>query len=130
MLFSAGRGKDFFNEQLELMSTGRIDEMLREHYHAEAVMVTFDGIRRGHGELKRYYIDTLALMRRVTALEVKYFAETEDCVIFRAVITSEGRGTVSAENGLYFRDGKIYRHIALTLLPDIDYDKLGTRWKG
>lgn len=129
MQFSAGKGKEFFNEQLQLMSSGQIDKLIQEHYHPEAVMVTFDGIRRGPAELKRYYVDTLALMRKVTGLQVKYFAETEDCVIFRATITSEGRGTVSAENGLYFRDGKIYRHIALTLLPDVDYEKLGTIWK-
>jgi hypothetical protein len=128
MVFTTGSGKAFFNEQLQLMSTGQIDKLIQEHYHPEAVMVTFDGIRRGHGELKKYYVDTLGLMKNVTGLEVKYFAETEDVVIFRATITSEGRGTVSAENGLYFREGKIYRHIALTLLPDIDYKKLGTVW--
>src|SRR5437016_3361960 len=120
MVFTTGSGKAFFNEQLQLMSTGQIDKLIADHYHPEAVMVTFDGIRRGHGELKRYYVDTLALMKQVTGLEVKYFAETEDCLIFRATITSEGRGTVSAENGLYFREGKIYRHIALTLLPDVN----------
>jgi len=35
---------------------------------------------------------------------------------------------VQALNGLYMKEGKIYRHSALTLLPDINYDKLGTRW--
>ena len=50
-------------------------------------------------------------------------------VVWGATITSEGRGTVSAENGLFFKDGKIFRHIALTLLPNTDYEKLGTIWK-
>jgi|SRR5215211_9375788 hypothetical protein len=129
MLFSKGKGKEYFGEQLQLMSTGQIDKLIADHYHPEAVMVTFDGIRRGPEELKKYYVDTLALMRKVTKLEVHYFAETEDCLIFRATIVSEGRGEISAENGLYFKDGKIFRHIALTLLPDADYVKLGTIWK-
>jgi hypothetical protein len=130
MLFGPGKGKEFFNEQLQLMSTGQIDRLIEEHYHPEAVMVTFDGIRRGPEELKHYYVTTLGIMGQVTGLTVEYFAETEDCLIFRATISSVGRGTVHAENGFYFVDGKIFRHIALTLLPDVDYDKLGTRWTG
>lgn len=129
-LFTSGKGKEYYAEQLMLMSSGDIDKLIAKHYHPDAVMVTFDGMRRGHKELKKYYVDTLAIMGQITGLTTEYFAEVEDTIIFRATISSEGRGTVSAENGLYMRDGKIYRHIALTLLPDIDYDKLGTKWVG
>jgi hypothetical protein len=110
------------------MASGDIDGLLEKHYHEDAVMVTFDGIRRGREELKKYYVDTLKLMGNITYLATEYFAEIEDVVIFKAVITSEGRGTVHADNAFYMKDGKIFRHIALTILPDIDYDKLGTRW--
>lgn len=127
-IFIPGRGKDFYKEQLMLMSTGKIDELVEKHYHKDAVMVTFDGMRRGHEELKKYYVDTLKIMGNIKSLSTEYFAEIEDMIIFRATITSEGRGTVQALNGLYMKDGTIFRHIALTLLPDIDYDKLGTRW--
>lgn len=126
--FTPGRGKNFYNEQLMLMASGNIDELVEKHYHKNAVMVTFDGMRRGHEELKKYYVDTLKIMGNITYLATEYFAEIEDVIIFRAVITSEGRGTVQALNGLYMKDGQIFRHIALTLLPDIDYDKLGTKW--
>lgn len=129
-LFTGGKGKAYYVEQLMLMSSGDIDKLIEKHYHPDAVMVTFDGMRRGHTELKKYYVDTLKIMGQITGLSTEFFAEIEDTVIFRATITSEGRGTVSAENGLYMRDGKIYRHIALTLLPDIDYDTLGTKWVG
>ncbi len=123
-----GWGKDFYLEQLGLMASGDIDGLLEQHYHKDAVMVTFDGIRRGHEELRKYYVDTLAIMGNITYLATEFFAETEDVLIFKAVITSDGRGTVHADNGFYMRDGKIYRHIALTILPDADYDALGTRW--
>ena len=123
-----GMGKDFYKEQLRLMSSGDIDALLDQHYHPDAVMVTFDGIRRGREELKKYYVDTLEVMGKITFLHTDFFAETEDVVIFKATITSEGRGTIKADNGFYLRDGKIDRHIALTILPDVDYDKLGTRW--
>ena len=126
--FISGRGKDFYKEQLGLMASGKIDELVESHYHPEAVMVTFDGMRRGHQELKKYYVDTLKIMGKITFMATEYFAEIEDVIIFRATITSEGRGTVQALNGLYMKDGKILRHIALTLLPDMDYGKLGTKW--
>ena len=123
-----GWGKAFYQEQLGLMASGDIDGLLKQHYHEDAVMVTFDGIRRGHEELKKYYVDTLAIMGNITYLATEFFEETEDVLIFKAVITSDGRGTVQADNAFYMRDGKIYRHIALTILPDVDYDALGTRW--
>lgn len=123
-----GKGKDFYKEQLALMATGDIDALLEQHYHKDAIMVTFDGIRSGRTALKKYYVDTLGLMGQIAHLSTQFFAETDDVIIFKATITSEGRGTVHADNAFYMRDGKIYRHIALTILPDMDYDALGTRW--
>jgi hypothetical protein len=122
------QGREFYLEQLRLVASGDIDGLLAKHYHEDAVMVTFDGIRRGHEELKTYFVNTLQRMANITHLSTQYFAETEDVIIFKATITSEGRGTVYADNALYLKDGKIWRHIALTILPDVDYDELGTRW--
>lgn len=129
LTFIPGRGKDFYNDQLMLMSSGNINELVEKHYHKDAVMVTFDGMRRGHDELKEYYTDTLKIMGKITELSTEYFAEIEDTILFRASITSEGRGKVQTLNGLYMKDGKIYRHIALTMLPDVDYDMMGAVWK-
>ena len=42
-----GISKDSYKEQLALMATGNIDGLLEQHYHEDAVMVMFDGIRRG-----------------------------------------------------------------------------------
>jgi len=36
---------------------------------------------------------------------------------------------VKADNALYLKDGRIYRHLALTILPAFDYAAFGTRWK-
>lgn len=130
MQFEPGKGKEFYLEQLGYIGSGDIDGLLENHYHPDAVMITFDGIRRGYDELKHYFVNTLGIMGQVTGLSTEFFEETEDVIIFKASITSAGRGTVHADNGLYFRDGKIYRHIALTILPDADYDALGTRWTG
>jgi protease I len=54
----------------------------------------------------------------------------EDVVVDDDLVTarSGGRRKVFADNGLYLRDGKISRHIALTILPGINCEKLGTTW--
>ena len=127
--FTAGNGKAFYGEQLGYLGANDIEGMLREHYHPDAVMVTFDGIRRGHDELRQYFVNTLASMGEITGLTTEYFEETEDVIIFKAKITDSKRGTVQADNALYLKDGKIYRHIALTILPQYDYQQLGTLWQ-
>ncbi len=126
--FVPGKGKDFYREQLGYLGTNDIEGLLREHYHPDAVMVTFDGIRRGHAELRQYFKNTLASMGQITGMATDYFAETDDTIIFKASITDSKRGTVQADNGLFMKDGLIYRHIALTILPQYDYKKLGTVW--
>lgn len=126
--FTPGQGKAFYREQLGFLATNDIDGLLREHYQPDAVMVTFDGIRRGHAELRQYFTNTLGSMGQITALTTQYFAETEDTIIFKAAITDSKRGTVQADNALFFKEGLIFRHIALTILPQYDYNKLGTLW--
>ncbi|MGH3252906.1 MAG: hypothetical protein ACRDOI_42755 [Trebonia sp.] len=127
MRFEPGKGRGFFQEQLQLMSSGQIDRLIDEHYHPEAVMVTFDGIRRGPDELRRYYVERLASLQQVTELAVKYYVETEDCILFQAELDAVHEH-VHADNALYFKDGQIYRHLALTILDGFDYDAHGTRW--
>ena len=127
--FVKGKGKEFYKEQLGYLATNDIEGMLREHYHPDAVMVTFDGIRRGHDELRKYFANTLGSMGQITGMSTDYFVETDDCILFKASITDSKRGTVKADNALYLKDGRIYRHLALTILPAFDYAAFGTRWK-
>lgn len=121
-------GKKFYLDQLGYVGKGDIDGLLKNHYHEDAVMVTFDGVRKGHDELRQYYVNTLASMGKITGLSTDYFCETDDSIIFKATITDEKRGTVHADNAFYLKNGKIYRHLSLTLLPNFDYEKHGTKW--
>jgi len=129
MGFVPGNGKEFFKEQMAYLANKDVDGLLKNQYHEDAVMITFDSIRRGRDELKQGFVNTLASMGRITQLQVDYFAETEDAIIFKAAITDDKRGTIKADNALYMKDGKIFRHIALTILPSFDYVKYGTAWK-
>jgi hypothetical protein len=127
--FVQGHGREFFKDQLAYLANKDVEGLLENQYHKDAVMITFDSIRRGHEELRRGFENTLVSMGKITQLQVNYFAETEDTIIFKATITDDKRGTIKADNALYMKDGKIYRHIALTILPNFDYEKYGTAWK-
>jgi hypothetical protein len=122
-------GKKFYLEQLAMVGAGDIDGILEKHYHKDAVMVTFDGVRKGHKELREYYENTFASIGQITAMSTDYFEETEDSIIFKSTITDSKRGTVKADNAFFMKDGKIFRHLSLTLLPVFDYEKHGTTWK-
>lgn len=125
--FAAGQGREFFQRQLELMSTGQIDRLVEEHYASDAVMVTFDGVRRGHAELKQYYWDRLGQLEQVNSLTVTHFVETEDTILFRADLEAVHEN-VHAQNALFMRNGRIARHLALTILDGFDYEGQGTAW--
>jgi len=127
--FGMGAGKQFYLEQLALIGQGKLDELVTSHYTHDCAIVTFDGIHHGRAEQKAYLIETLQKHKQITGMKMEYFNESEDVVIFRASVTSTGRGTISAEDAFYMENGKVKRHIALTLVPDADYERLGTLWK-
>lgn len=127
--FGMGMGRQFYAEHMQMLGQGKFEEVALLHYAPDCSIVTFDGIHHGREELKEYIIDTFRRHKTITGVKVEYFNESEDVIIFRATVTSEGRGTIDAQDAFYMENGKIKRHIALTLVPDADYDQLGTRWK-
>jgi len=123
------KGKEFYLKQLSYIGAADIDGILANHYHEDAVMVTFDGVRKGHKELREYYENTFATIGEITYMATDFFCETEDSIIFKSTLTDSKRGTVKADNALFLKDGKIFRHLSLTILPGFDYEKQGTIWK-
>lgn len=127
--FGKGGGKQYYAEHMALLGSGKLDQLVLLHYAPDCAIVTFDGIHHGREAVKEYILDTLRRHKNITGVKMEYFAESEDVIIFRAAVTSEGRGTISAQDAFYMENGRIKRHIALTLVPDADYVKLGTIWK-
>jgi hypothetical protein len=127
--FGMGQGRQFFMEQLQMLGQGKLDELVMLHYAPDATIITFDGTFQGHEEIREYIADTLRRHKTITGIKMEYFTESKDVILFRAMVTSEGRGTINAQDAFYLEDGRIKRHLALTLVPDADYDALGTRWK-
>jgi len=57
---------------------------------------------------------------KISVMDEIAFAESDDCIIFVVVVHSEKLGNFVARDALYLRDGKLARHIALTLPPGKD----------
>lgn len=116
-----GKGLEFFQKQMDYIGKGDIDGLLRDHYHDDTEMVTFEFVLKGKEALRKYLtVDSPAKSGKVLGFEVIEFAESDDVILFTAVVKSEKLGTFKARDSLYLRDGKVYRHIALTLPPEKD----------
>lgn len=115
------KGRDFYNEQLAYMNAGDIDGLLREHYHEDVELVTFEFVLKGKDAIKKYLtVDSPAMMGQVLGLSTHHFAESDDVIMYVSEVNSEKMGYFQARDAYYLKDGKIFRHIALTLPPGED----------
>lgn len=116
-----GKGLDYFNEHLGYMARGDIAGLLRDHYYEDAELVTFEFVLKGTDAIEHYLtVDSPAKMGKALGMEVTHFAESDDVIIFNAKVNSEKLGLFIARDVLYLKDGKVFRHIALTLPPEAD----------
>jgi hypothetical protein len=114
-------GKEFYNEHLKYIQSGDLDGLMRNHYHEDVELVTFDFVLKGRDAVRRYLeVDSPAKMGRVLGLRTLYFAATDDVIMVISEVNSEKLGYFQARDAYYLKDGKILRHIGLTLPPDED----------
>ena len=112
---------EFFAEHGAYISKGDIEGLMRAHYHDDAEMVTFEFNLKGKEAIKNYLMkDSPAKMGKVLGMNVVHLAGSDDVVIFTAEVTSEKLGTFVARDAFYVLNGKIKRHITLTLPPEKD----------
>jgi hypothetical protein len=65
---------------------------------------------------------------KILGMTMDAYAESDDVILFTSAVTSERLGVFIARDALYVKDGKVLRHIALTLPPESDksiYRKMG-----
>jgi hypothetical protein len=111
-------GEKFFQEHTGYIVKGDIDGLLRDHYHDDAEMVTFDFILKGKDAIGNYLkVDSPNATGKVLGMTIDYFTATDDLILFKASVKTEKFGTIKADDALYLKDGKVFRHIALTIPP-------------
>ncbi len=114
-------GTDYLNAQVGYLTRGDIDGLMRDHYHDDAELVTFEFVLKGKQAIRKYLAeDEPAQAGQVSGVEMLYLAESDDTIIFTSRVRSAKMGNFIARDALYFKDGKILKHIALTLPPDKD----------
>jgi len=112
-------GEELFKKQVEYISKGDYDGLVANLFHDEAEMVTFEFVLKGKEAILKYLkIDSPNITGKILGMSIDYYTTTDDLVLFKASVKTEKFGTIKADDVLYIKDGKIFRHIALTVPPD------------
>jgi hypothetical protein len=122
-------GQRFLNEHVGYLQAGDFDGLMRNHYHDDAELVTFEFVLKGKDAIKQYLsVDQPRQAGKILGMTMDAYAESDDVILFTSAVTSEHLGVFIARDALYVKDGKVLRHIALTLPPESDrsiYRKMG-----
>ena len=102
-------GQRFCDVQVALLEQSRTDELIERHYQPDAVLVSFQGVVRGHEALKRHFRGYLQKLGKLTVLSLDQFAETEDTLFFEASV-STAAGEARVYDAFVLRDGKVTHH--------------------
>ena len=115
------KGLDFYNQQLAYLTAGDVEGLMRDLYHEDAEMVSFEFVLKGREAIKKYLAeDEPAQAGKILSFETVHFAESDDVIMFTARVQSEKMGTFIDRDALCLREGKVARHLSLTLPPDKD----------
>ena len=114
-------GQEFLGEHVGYLQKKDFDGLMENHYHEDAELVTFEFVLKGKDAIKQYLaVDQPAQSGKVLGMTMNHYAESDDVIIFTATVNSEKLGVFIARDALYVKDGKVLRHIALTLSPEND----------
>jgi len=114
-------GQDFLNEHVGFLMNKDFDGLMEQHYHDDAELVTFEFVLKGKNAIKQYLsVEQPQKSGKVLGMNMDAYFESDDCILFTASVNSENLGVFVARDALYVKDGKVLRHIALTLPPESD----------
>lgn len=114
-------GQDFLNEHVGFLTRKDIAGLMEHHYHDDAELVTFEFVKQGKAAIQEYLaVEQPAKAGRILGMTMDAYFESDDVILFTASVKSELLGTFIARDALYVKDGKVLRHIALTLPPAAD----------
>ncbi len=111
-------GQKFYQDHVGYIATGDIDGLIRDHYHEDAQMVSFEFVLEGREAIGKYLKESPKITGQILGAVTERFAESNDVIMFKASIKTEKFGTIKADDAFLLEDGKIRRHIALTIPPD------------
>jgi hypothetical protein len=102
-------GRKFYDEQITSLRQGSTDDLIDQHYHQSAVLVSFEKVVQGHPALKQHFRTYLKMLGTIEVLSLDHFIETEDTIFFEAtVLTAMGQAKVY--DAFVLHDGKATHH--------------------
>lgn len=104
-------GRLFYERQVAFLQAGDVDGMIDQHYHADALLITFAQSVRGREALKEYFRGYLQRLGRLEVLSTDNFTETGDTIFLEATVAT-ALGTARVYDAFVLREGKIVYHFA------------------
>lgn len=113
-------GQEFLETFLGRFQRQDVGELMRD-YHEDAELVAFDFVLKGKDAIRQYFEKGLINRSgKILDMTMEAYFESDDMILFTMSVKSENLGIVVARDALYVKNGKIFRHIALTLPPEKD----------
>lgn len=109
-------GRQFYERQLAYLQAGDVDGLIAQHYHDDALLVTFETAVRGRDALTAYFRRYVQQLGHLEVVSTDNFTETGDAIFLEATVTS-ALGTARVYDALVLREGKISYHFAGVMGP-------------
>ena len=103
-------GRAFYQRQIAALEAGDMNALLAQ-YHADATMVGFDFVVKGHVAIKDHFERYLERLGTLKLKSTNKFTETEDAIFFEATIASD-LGEAQVYDVFMLRDGKATHHFS------------------
>ena len=134
------KGEEFFRNLSAYRAKGDIAGMITDLYHDDVELICFTEtitskefsgdqdiwpgesksipVLKGKEAVKSYLSKKPQIQGKVLGMSLDYFAASDDIVMYRGTIKTE-LSFVKSEEVWYLKGGKMYRHVMLTLPPEM-----------
>ena len=106
-----GTGRQFYKRQVAFLQANDVEGLIEQHYHPDAVLVTFDATVRGRDALIAYFRRYLQQLGSLEVLSTDKFVETGDTIFLEATVAT-ALGIARVYDAFVLRAGKISHHFA------------------
>jgi hypothetical protein len=107
----ASIGRRFYDQQVAYLEAADVAGLINNHYHEEAVLISFDHTIRGRAALIEHFHRYLAQLGSLNLKSTDKYNETEDAIFFEATIAT-AHGEAKVYDAFVLKDQRIIRHFS------------------
>jgi ketosteroid isomerase-like protein len=109
-------GRQFYERQVAYLQAHDVEGLIADHYHDDALLVTFGGTARGREALIEQFRRYLDQVGHLEVVSTDHFTATGDTIFLEATMTT-ALGTTRVYDAFVLREGKIAYHFAGVIDP-------------